>query len=96
MGQFPPSCGNLYNLVVDYVSKWVDVASLPTNDTKAVVKFLHNTIFSRFGTLRTIISDEGTHFCNKIFATSMVKYGIKHKTATTYHPQSNSQAVVSN
>ncbi|KAH9651058.1 Endonuclease [Citrus sinensis] len=50
----------------------------------------------RFGTPRAIISDEGTHFCNKIFTVAMMKYGVRHKIATTYHPQSNGQAEVSN
>ncbi|KAH9801445.1 hypothetical protein KPL71_001039 [Citrus sinensis] len=50
----------------------------------------------RFGTPRAIISDEGAHFCNKIFATAMIKYGVRHKVATAYHPQSNSPAEVSN
>ena len=60
--------------------------ALPTNYAKAVVKFLQKNIFSRFGTSRAIISGEGTHFCNMIFATALVKYGIKHKIATTCHP----------
>ena len=43
-GPFPPSFGNLYILVVvDYISKWVEVVALPTNDAKAVVKFLQKT-----------------------------------------------------
>ncbi|KAH9753175.1 Endonuclease [Citrus sinensis] len=97
MRPFPPSFGNLYILVaVDYVSKWVEAAALPTNDAKTVVTFLQKNIFSRFSTPRVIISDEGTHFCNKIFAAAMMKYGVRHKIATTYHPQSNGQAKVSN
>ena len=32
----------------------------------------------------------------KVFAAAMVKYGVKHKIAITYHLQSNSQAEVSN
>ncbi|KAL5538842.1 hypothetical protein UlMin_045772 [Ulmus minor] len=48
MGPFPPSFGNLYILVaVDYVSKWIEVVALPTNDAK-VVKFLRKNIFTRF------------------------------------------------
>ena len=63
MRPFPPSFGNLYILVaVDYVSKWVEVAAIPTNDAKTVVASLQKNIFSRFGTPRAIISDEGTHF----------------------------------
>ena len=97
MDLFPPSFGNLYILVdVDYVSKWIEAATLPTNYAKAVVDFLQKNIFSRFDTLRAIISDEGTHFCNKVFAAAMVKYGVRYKVATIYHPQSNGQAKVSN
>ncbi|XP_024043246.1 uncharacterized protein LOC112099943 [Citrus clementina] len=97
MGPFPPSFGNLYILVaVDCVSKWVEAATLLINDARVVVNFLKKRIFSRFGTPRAIISDEGTHFCNKVFAAAMVKYGVKHKIAITYHLQSNGQAEVSN
>ena len=94
---FPPSFGNLYILIaIEYVSKWLEAIALPTNDAKAVVKFLQKNIFSRFGTLRTIISDEATYFCNRIFVVALVKYGIKHKIAIVYHSQSNGQAEVSN
>ena len=94
---FPPSFGNLYILiVVDYVSKWVEAAVLPTNDAKVVVNFLQKNIFSRFGASRAIISDESTHFYNTIFAAALAKYRIKHKIATGYHPQSNCQAKMSN
>ena len=90
MRPFSPSFDNLYILVVvDYVSKWVKVVALPTNNAKAVVKFLQKNILSRFGTSRAIISDERTHFCNKTFATTLTKYGIKYKVATTYHPQTS-------
>ncbi|KAK6162677.1 hypothetical protein DH2020_002518 [Rehmannia glutinosa] len=68
VGPFPASYGNLYILLaVDYVSKWVEAIATPTNDAKVVLKFLHKHIFTRFGTLRAIVSDEGTHFCNKLF-----------------------------
>ncbi|CAL2255753.1 unnamed protein product [Prunus armeniaca] len=41
MGPFPESWKNKYIFVaVDYVSKWVEVVALPTNDAKGVVKFL--------------------------------------------------------
>ncbi|KAH9734147.1 hypothetical protein KPL71_017278 [Citrus sinensis] len=66
MRQFPSSFGNLYiMLAVDYVSIWVEVKATRTNDSKVVVDFIKNNIFTRFGTLKTIISDRGTHFCNR-------------------------------
>ena len=61
MGPFPSSFNNKYILLaVDYVSKWVEAAATPTNDGKVVLKFLHKHIFTRFGTPRAIISDEGS------------------------------------
>nr|GEV22296.1 DNA-directed DNA polymerase [Tanacetum cinerariifolium] len=59
MGPFPSSRGNKYILMaVDYLSKWVEAKALPTNDARVVVKIL-KSLFSRFGTLRAIISDRG-------------------------------------
>ena len=62
----------------------------------AVVKFLQKNIFSRFGTSKAIVSDEGIHFCNRMFLAALDKYGIKYKVATTYHPQTSARAEVSN
>ncbi|CAA0809248.1 Unknown protein, partial [Striga hermonthica] len=36
------------------------------------------------------------HFCNRIFEKLMKKYGISHKVATPYHPQTSGQAETSN
>jgi len=97
MGPFPPSFGFVYILLaVDYVSKWVEAIATTTNDAKVVLKFLHKNIFTRFGTPRAIISDGGTHFCNKLFNNLLSKYGVKHKIALAYHPQTNGQAEISN
>ncbi|XP_062114588.1 uncharacterized protein LOC133825694 [Humulus lupulus] len=97
MGPFPQSFGNLYILVaVDYVSKWVEAVASPTNDAKVVMKFLHKHVFTRFETPRALISDEGTHFVNKILAALLAKYSVKHKIAIAYHPQTNGQAEISN
>ncbi|XP_031393661.1 uncharacterized protein LOC116205261 [Punica granatum] len=97
MGPFPSSFGfNYILLAVDYVSKWVEAKATRTNDAKVVVGFLKSNIFSRFGIPRAIISDQGTHFCNRSVEALMKKYGVHHRVATTYHPQSNGQAEVSN
>ncbi|GJU93427.1 reverse transcriptase domain-containing protein [Tanacetum coccineum] len=96
MGPFPSSHGNKYILVaVDYLSKWVEAKALPTNDARVVVKFL-KSLFARFRTPRAIISDRGTHFCNDQFAKVMSKYGVTHRLATAYHPQTSGQVEVSN
>ena len=97
MGPFPSSFGNIYILLtVDYVSKWVEATACPGNDVIIVVGFIQRNILSRFGAPRTIISDKGSHFANKVFAKLMSRYGIKHMMGLAYHPQSNGQAEISN
>ena len=97
MGPFPSSFSNLYILlVVDYVSKWVEAIPTRTNDAKVVANFLRNHIFTQFGTPRALITDRGTHFCNKLIDNVLRKYGVRNRTALAYHPQTNDQAEVSN
>nr|CAN82009.1 hypothetical protein VITISV_009795 [Vitis vinifera] len=97
MGPFPMSFGNSYILVgVEYVSKWVEAIPCKHNDHRVVLKFLKENIFSRFGVPKVIISDGGTHFCNKPFETLLAKYGVKHKVATPYHPQTSGQVELAN
>ena len=61
-----------------------------------VIKFIKKHIFTRFGTPRAIISDGGKHFINHLVKNLLDKYGIRHKVATTYHPQTSGQVEVSN
>ena len=97
MGPFPPLFGNMYILlVVDYVSKWVEVIACPINDANTIMGFIQRNIFSRFGALRTIISDEGSHFANKLFAKIFSRYGVGHVMGLAYHPQSNGQVEIFN
>jgi len=78
IGPFSSSFGNEYILhVVDYVSKWVGVMPTRTTEARVVVKFLRKNIFSRYGTLRTIISDQGTHFDNRSFD-AVIKQVLDH------------------
>ena len=78
MGPFVSSHGMKYILVTFYVSKWVEATALTNNEGKKVTAFLKKNIFSRFGTPRAIISDGGSHFCNKLFKGLLKKYGVLH------------------
>ncbi|GKC13251.1 reverse transcriptase domain-containing protein [Tanacetum coccineum] len=91
MGPFPKSYKFEYTLVaVNYVSKWAKAQALPTNDARVVVKFLKK-LFYRFGMPKALISDRGTHFCNKIMKITMKRYGVNHRFSTSYHPQTSGQ-----
>ncbi|XP_072062146.1 uncharacterized protein [Arachis hypogaea] len=48
-----------------------------------------------FSIPRTLISDGSSHFYNKQF-NSILRYGVHHRVATSYHPKINGQAKVSN
>ena len=87
MGPFPSSFNNIHILIsMDYVSKWVETTAYPRNDATTVVGFIQRNILSIFGAPRTIISDKGSHFANKVFAKLMSRYGIKHMMGLAYHP----------
>ncbi|GJZ25493.1 DNA-directed DNA polymerase [Tanacetum coccineum] len=96
MGPFLPSFGNVYIiLAVDYVSKWVEAKATKSDDAKVVANFVKVNIFSRFGTPRAIISDHGTHFCNRVMEALLKKYNVTPRVSTAYHPQTNGQVEVS-
>ncbi|GJS81864.1 reverse transcriptase domain-containing protein [Tanacetum coccineum] len=91
MGPFLKSHKFEYILVaVDYVSKWVEAQALPTNDARVVITFLKK-LFSRFRIPKALISDRGTHFCNKIMEKTIKRYRVNHRFSTSYHPQTIGQ-----
>ena len=97
MGPFPTSFGYVYiYLGVDYVSMWVEAVPCRAADHRVVLKFFKENIFSRFRVSKAIISDGGSHFCNKPFENLLAKYGVKHKVATPYHPQTSGQVELAN
>ncbi|GJU77486.1 reverse transcriptase domain-containing protein [Tanacetum coccineum] len=91
IGPFPKSHKFEYILVaIDYVSKWAEAEALPTNNARVVVNFLKK-LFSRFRIPKALISDRGTHFCNRQMEKILKKYGVHHRIATNYHPQTSGQ-----
>nr|GEV98110.1 reverse transcriptase domain-containing protein [Tanacetum cinerariifolium] len=65
-------------------------------ETLNMVSFRGNSSTPWFGTSRAIISDHETHFYNDQFTKVMLKYGVTHRLATAYHPQTSGQVGVSN
>ena len=78
------------------MSKWVEAIPCKTNNHRVVLKFLKANIFSRFGAPKPIISDGGSHFCNKPFENLMAKYDVKHKVVIPYHPQTSGHVKLAN
>ncbi|GJR61867.1 reverse transcriptase domain-containing protein [Tanacetum coccineum] len=62
--------------------------ALPTNDARVVITFMKK-LFCRFEIPKALISDKGTHFCNKIMEKTMKRYEVNHRFSTSYHPQTS-------
>ncbi|XP_050888597.1 uncharacterized protein LOC127093732 [Lathyrus oleraceus] len=62
----------------------------PSIEIKTLPKVL------RFGVPRLVISDGGSHFIFKIFERLLLRYGVRHRVATPYHPQTSGKVEVSN
>ena len=89
-------CHQYILVQVNYISKWVEAIFYAKTHVITISKLLKKYIFSCFGTPRPLISNEGTHFINCIISSLLTKFNVKHRVATTYHPQTNGQAEVSN
>ncbi|GJR27480.1 uncharacterized protein Tco_1103712 [Tanacetum coccineum] len=61
-------------------------------DVPYLWKHCSDQVIRRFGTPRAIISDRGTHFCNRVMEAFLKMYNVTHHVSTAYHPQTNGQA----
>ena len=87
MGPFQKSHDSKDILItINYVSKWVEALPCRASDARHARKMLHEVIFPRFGTLRMVISDGGSHFIDKTFRAFLKELGAKHNIVTPYHP----------
>jgi hypothetical protein len=97
MVAFPNSEGCEYILVaVDYVSKWVEALLCWVADSMHSKRMFHEVIFPRYGVLRIVISDGGSHFIDRTFQKALTEVGVNNRIATLYHPQTSGQAETSN
>ncbi|GJY92064.1 reverse transcriptase domain-containing protein [Tanacetum coccineum] len=68
---------------------WTSNTTSGRNPTSS--KYVLMKLFCRFGMPKALISDRGTHFCNKIMEKTMKRYGVNHRFSTSYHPQTSGQ-----
>ena len=78
------------------MSKCVEAVPCRAANHRVVLKFSKENIFSIFRVPKAIISDGGSNLCNKPFENLLTKYGVKHKVATPYHPQTSGQVELAN
>nr|XP_029715715.1 uncharacterized protein K02A2.6-like [Aedes albopictus] len=79
-------------IVVDAYSKWLEVKVTSTSTTAATIGIM-DELFSRYGVLVTVVSDNGPQFTAVEFKDFLQKSGVKfHKLSAPYHPATNGQA----
>lgn len=83
--------GSHYLLVVDYYSKFVEVAYLANIQSGSVIKLLKN-IFARFGIPTKLVTDNGTQFSSAEFKVFSESWEFHHVTSSPLYPRSNGLA----
>ncbi|WKA00253.1 hypothetical protein VitviT2T_018632 [Vitis vinifera] len=98
IGKISPksSSGHEFILVViDYFTKWVEVASYARLTSSGVASFIRSHIICRYGVPHELISDRGVHFRVEV-DTLVQRYGIQHHRSSAYRSQTNGAVEVAN
>lgn len=75
-------------VLVDQLSGWVELSSMPTATTKRVTDFLED-IFCHFGCPKAIVTDNGSNFTSKLMKQFCKERNINHVLTAAYHPCPN-------
>ena len=80
-----------YLIVIDYFSRYVEVAAMTrTTKSSEVIRAL-KSIFARHGTPEQVRSDNGPQFDSVEFSHFAKEWGFKHTTSSPRFPQSNGE-----
>ena len=86
------SKGMVYIVVAtEYLTKWAEAKAVKTDTAVRTATFMYKNIISRFGCLKILVSNRGSHFLNELFEEMTAKFRINHRKTTPYHPQINGQ-----
>ena len=80
-----------YLLVVDYYSRFIEIAKLSDTTSGTVVNHM-KSLFSRFGIPQCVVSDNGPQYSSQEFANFSQSYGFRHITSSPGHASANGEA----
>nr|XP_023659478.1 uncharacterized protein K02A2.6-like [Paramormyrops kingsleyae] len=83
-----PFQGEMFLLIVDAHSKWLDIYPVKAATSQATIEKLRQS-FSVFGLPKMLVSDNGTCFTSIEFESFMKQNGIRHVRSAPFHPSSN-------
>ena len=83
--------GKQYLLVVDYYSRFVEIAKLAGSTATEVITHTKG-IFARHGIPELVISDNGPQYSSAAYTQFARDYGFRHVTSSPLYPQGNGEA----
>ncbi|XP_015277400.1 PREDICTED: uncharacterized protein K02A2.6-like [Gekko japonicus] len=86
-----PVQGQMFLIIVDAWSKWLEVVQMNATTSTAVIHALRR-LFATHGLPDTLVSNNGPQFVSEEFKTFLSDNGIRQITAAPFHPASNGQA----
>ncbi|XP_060117940.1 uncharacterized protein K02A2.6-like, partial [Heteronotia binoei] len=86
-----PFQGQIFMIIVDAYSKWLEVIPVGSTSAAAAIKALRRVLCTH-GIPDTIVSDNGTAFTAADFQGFLNRYLIKHIRSAPFHPATNGQA----
>ncbi|CAM4642225.1 unnamed protein product [Lepidochelys kempii] len=86
-----PLEGSMFLVVVDVHSKWPEVSIMQSITAESTIQKLQG-LFSLFGLLEQLVSDNRQQLVSQEFENFMKANGIHHITSAPYHPSTNGLA----
>ena len=86
-----PFLGQMWLVIIDAHSKWLEVFPMSSTTSTATAQCLRE-VFARFGLPERIVTDNAPNFVSSEFTYFLKQNGIRHTTSAPYHPATNGLA----
>jgi hypothetical protein len=71
------------------LTRWAKAREVKDYSATTYAHFIFDDIITRFGCPKILMSDQGTHFINKIVEALTEEFAVHNHKSTPYHPQAN-------
>ena len=75
--------------MTNYLTRWDEAVPVKYCTAVTMTNFIFENVVTRFGCPKILLSDQGTHFVNKMIVELTTEFHIQHRNMTPYHPHVN-------